>query len=259
LPARRTLKLVIEYDGSGFHGWQVQTEERTVQGELEAAFERITHEKLRIQGAGRTDAGVHAFGQAGSLTTGHAVGTRELRRGLNALTGDDVAVRSIEEVEPGFCARRSATGKLYRYRILNAEEPSPLRRRTLLHVARPLDLGAMAEAAALLEGRHDFAAFRASDCERDNTVVTMESCRVIARGDEICLEVRAPAFLKNMVRIMAGTLLEAGRGRMTAGDVGDVLASADRRNAGPTAPAHGLVLVEVYYGPRPAPTTSSIE
>lgn len=256
---RRTLKLLIEYDGTGFHGWQVQSSGRTVQGEIEDAFEQITHETIRIRGAGRTDAGVHALGQVASLETGHGIGIRELRKGLNALTGNDVAVRSVEEVEHGFCARRSAAGKLYRYGILNAPESSPLRRHTLVHVIQPLDVEAMASAAGRLEGRHDFSAFRAADCARDNAVVTLESCRVMARGDEVAVEVRAPSFLMNMVRIIAGTLLEVGKGRMAAGDVEAVLASRDRSNAGPTAPAHGLVLVEVYYGSRAGPTTSSMQ
>ena len=256
---QRTLKLLIEYDGTLFHGWQVQASDRTVQGELEHAFETITATRTHIQGAGRTDAGVHALGQVASLRTCHEIGSRELRRGLNALSGPDVSVLGIEEAPAGFCARRWATGKLYRYRILNAEEGSPLRRTTHLHVVRPLDLDAMARAAACLEGRHDFSAFRAADCDREDPVLDVDSCRVIGIGDEVHIEVRAPAFLKNMVRIIAGTLLMAGKGRLAPDAVGEVLASRDRRNAGPTAPPHGLVLVEVYYGSRASAATSSME
>jgi tRNA pseudouridine38-40 synthase len=251
--------MVVEYDGTEFHGWQVQPTERTVQGELEAAFEQITHERARIQGAGRTDAGVHALGQVASLRTTHPVELARLVRGLNALTGPDLAVRAIEEVPPGFCARRSATGKLYRYHILNADEPSPLRRATRLHVRRPLDLRAMAGAAGRLEGHHDFRAFRAADCEREKTQVTLQALSVSREADEVAIEVRAPAFLKNMVRIMAGTLLWVGQGRLGADDVSSILESRDRRRAGPTAPAHGLTLVEVYYERRASPTTSSTQ
>jgi tRNA pseudouridine38-40 synthase len=254
----RTLRLLIEYDGTGFHGWQVQASGRTVQGELEQAFERITGSRVRIQGAGRTDAGVHALGQVASLRTDHGIGLRELRRGLNALTGPDVSVREAEEASPGFCARRSASGKLYRYRILNADEGSPLRRHTHLHVVRPLDVEAMAAAAGRLEGRHDFDAFRAADCERESAEITLESLTVERAGDEITIEARAPAFLKNMVRVIAGTLHWVGAGRLAPDDMSSILGSRDRRNAGPTAPPHGLVLVRVFYGPRAPATTSSM-
>ncbi len=258
MPGERTLKLVIEYDGTLFHGWQVQPGERTVQGELQDAFERITHERVHMQGAGRTDAGVHALGQVASLRTQHEIGPRQLLRGLNALTGPDLAVQRVEEMAPGFCARRSAAGKLYRYRILNAPSASPLRRATHLHVIRPLDVGAMGEAAALLEGHHDFEAFRASDCERFSAELLIESCTVAGKDDEVLIEVRGPAFVKNMVRIIAGTLLWVGTGRFEPAVVGDILASGDRSRAGPTAAARGLVLVEVYYGESAGPSTSSM-
>ncbi len=258
MPGERTLKLVVEYEGTLFHGWQVQPRERTVQGELQDAFERIAHERVHIEGAGRTDAGVHALGQTASLRTQHQAGCGELLRGLNALTGPDLAVQRVEEAAPGFSARHGATGKLYRYRILNAPAPSALRRGTHLHVIRPLDVEAMGEAAAVLEGRHDFGAFRASDCERASATLPVESCTVVRLDDEVRIEVRGPAFLKNMVRIIAGTLLWVGTGRFSPADVGDILASRDRRRAGPTAAAHGLVLVQVFYGPRAGPSTSSM-
>jgi tRNA pseudouridine38-40 synthase len=258
LPGERTLKLVIEYDGTLFHGWQVQDAERTVQGELEDAFEQIVHEHVHIQSAGRTDAGVHALGQTASLRTQHEIEPWKLMGGLNALTGPDVSVKQIEEMAPGFCARRSATGKLYRYRILNAPSPSPLRRTTHLHVIRPLDVDAMRQAASLFEGHHDFEAFRASDCERHGAELPVESCTVARMDDEVVIEVRGPGFCKNMVRIMAGTLLWVGSGRLVPADVGDILASRDRGRAGPTAKARGLVLVEVTYGESAGPSTSSM-
>jgi len=258
LPGERTLKLVIEYDGTLFHGWQVQSRERTVQGELQDAFERITHERVHIQGAGRTDAGVHALGQTASLRTRHEIGSRELMRGLNALTGHDLVVKRIEEAAPGFCACRNATGRLYRYRILNAPAPPALGRTTHLHVIRPLDIDAMNEAASLFEGRHDFEAFRASDCERASAELAIECCTVAGKDDEVVIEVRGQAFLMNMVRIIVGTLLWVGSGRFSPADVEDILASRDRARAGPTAAPRGLVLVEVYYGERAGPSTSSI-
>jgi tRNA pseudouridine38-40 synthase len=258
LAGERTLRLVIEYDGTRFHGWQVQKDVRTVQGELEAAFTRMTHESVRITGAGRTDAGVHALGQVASLTTDHPVAIPDLVRGLNALTGPDLAVLSIEEVDAGFSARFDASGKLYRYSILNRAEPSALRRHTHLHVRAPLDLPAMRDGAARLVGTHDFSAFRAADCEREDPTMTLTSVDVLDPDDTVVVEVRGPAFLKNMVRIIAGTLVEVGRGRLEPAAVSAALASRDRSRAGPTAPAHGLVLVEVTYGPRAAPSTSSM-
>ena len=258
MAGERTLRLVVEYEGTDFHGWQVQNDVRTVQGELEAAFAQMTGEVVRITGAGRTDAGVHALGQVASLRTTHPIDTGELLRGLNAITAPDVTVRSVEVAEEGFSARFSASGKLYRYRILNRREPSALRRRTCWHVRAPLDLEAMRGAAALLVGTHDFSAFRAADCVREDPTVTLERVDVVAREDEVVLQVRGPAFLKNMVRIIAGTLVEVGRGKLDAGAVGDALGTGDRSRAGPTAPALGLVLVEVAYGPRAAPSTSSM-
>jgi tRNA pseudouridine38-40 synthase len=243
----RTLKLVVEYEGTRFHGWQVQNDVRTVQGELEAAFARMTRTQLRITGAGRTDAGVHALGQVASLITEHPIELQDLIRGLNAITGPDVAVRSIDQVEDGFSARYSATGKLYRYAITNRLMPAPLRRRTQLHVRAVLDLSAMRDAASRLVGTHDFSAFRAADCERENPTVPITGIAVVQRDDEILIEVRGPAFLKNMVRIIAGTLVEVGRGKLDPGTVSEALETGDRALAGPTAQAHGLTLVEVFY------------
>ncbi len=246
------VRLEIEYDGTEFHGWQEQPGVRTVQGELRAAWERITGEAAVVQGAGRTDAGVHASGQVASVRT-----EREpdyaLVRGLNAVTGWDVSVRSASLAPPGFCARRDANGKTYVYRIFNAREPSPLRRRNHLHVRRPLDIGAMADAAGRLIGVHDFTAFQAADCERDDPTVTMWRLEVSRAGDVVEITAVAPAFLKNMVRIIAGTLIWVGAGRLLSGDVGAILASRDRARAGPTVPPHGLELVRVYYGKRGEP------
>ncbi len=247
---RRTLRLLVEYEGTDLHGWQVQDDVRTVQGELEEAFERITHEKVRITGASRTDAGVHALGQVASLVTDHPVGLDDLARGLNALTGPDISVLDVSEAADGFNARHRASGKLYRYSILCRRAPSALRSRTRLHVRARLDVGAMRTAAFRLEGLHDFGAFRAADCEREDRRIAVWSCSLLERDEEIAIEVRGPAFLKNMVRIMAGTLVEVGRGRMCADDVSAALESGDRAMAGPTAPAHGLTLVQVFYGPR---------
>ena len=252
MPETRTLRLEIEYDGTEFHGWQDQVGVRTVQGELRGAWERITGERAVIQGAGRTDAGVHASGQVASVRTLRDA-DYALVRGLNAVTGWDLSVKRISVAPPGFCARRDANGKMYVYRIFNGREASPLKRRTHLHVRRPLDAGAMNDAAGRLVGVHDFSAFRAADCDRADPTVTMWRLDVARDGDVIEIVAVAPAFLKNMVRIVAGTLFWVGYGRLRPEQVGEILASRDRSVAGPTVPPHGLELVRVYYGRRGEP------
>jgi tRNA pseudouridine38-40 synthase len=246
---KRTFRIVVEYDGADFHGWQVQPDARTVQGEIEKAIETVTGQKVRVQCAGRTDAGVHALGQvAGFSLEGDVPDLDRLLASLNALTGEDVAVLSIEEAPEDFCARSGVVMKTYRYRIWNDRFPSPLRRRTHLHVAQRLDVESMQEAARCLEGEHDFTSFRASDCTDPRPVRSIQSCRVIRDGNEVTVEVRGKGFLKNMVRIIAGTLLLAGRGRLKPGDMASILEARNRTRAGPTAPAHGLMLVSIEYG-----------
>jgi len=242
-------KLTIEYDGEAFSGWQKQPGKRTVQGAIEEALAVVAREELRVQGASRTDAGVHALGQVASFETQFVLDTRKLADSLSALCRPDAAIVRAELAPPGFNARRGARGKRYLYRVLNRTSPSPLRARTSWHVRDPLDLTAVRAAAAILVGEHDFRGFRAADCGREDTVREMTAIDVAERGDGVVeLEVRGTAFLKNMVRIIAGTLVAVGLGKMTAGDVARVLETGDRTLAGQTAPACGLTLVEVFYG-----------
>ena len=240
-------RLVIEYDGTAFSGWQAQPSQRTVQGTLEAALATILRAPTRLQGAGRTDAGVHALGQVASLETDADIAADRLRKGLTALCRPDIAVVAADRLEGGFNARFDARGKHYRYTIVNRSAPSPLRRRDAYHVPRPLDLDAMRDAARRLRGEHDFSAFRAADCGRKSTTRTITDITLERRDAVIDINVKGTAFLKNMVRIIAGTLVDVGLGRLTAGDVDDALRSRDRTRAGRTAPAHGLTLVEVFY------------
>jgi len=245
---RRNFRIIIEYDGADFHGWQVQPGRRTVQGELERAIETITKQKVTVQGAGRTDAGVHALGQVANFHLEDCLVTAEkMLGGINALTGDDLTVHTIEEVPLDFAARGGVVSKTYRYRIDNGRHPSPLLRRTHLHISDPLSVEKMSEAARLLEGHHDFSALRAADCTDPNPERTIDRCSVAAGGKEITIEVAAKGFLKNMVRIIAGTLILAGRGKIEPGEMTRILESRDRTKAGPTAPAHGLVLVHIVY------------
>ena len=244
----RCVRLLVEYDGTDFHGWQVQPSVRTVQGELEAAVLRITGERSRVRGASRTDAGVHAVGQVACFETASTHQADGLAKGLTALTGPDLAVPSAADVPTGWSARFDARGKTYVYRVWNRRSPSPLARRTSWHVRGELDLDAMRAAGAHLVGRHDFAAFRAAACDSPTTVREMRELEVrAAGGGELELRFTATAFLQHMGRILVGTLVQVGLGRLEPEAVAHVRDSLDRRRAGPTAPAHGLCLVAVHY------------
>jgi tRNA pseudouridine38-40 synthase len=189
-------------------------------------------------------------GQVAAFSTDRSIPLLGFQRGLNTLLPPSIAVTAAAEVAPDFDPRRHASGKLYRYRIWNAEPRSPIRARFAWHLATPLDAAAMQAASPPLVGEHDFSAFRAADCERRSTVRLLRRLDVTRDGDLITIDVEATAFLKNMVRIIAGTLVDAGKGRTTPDDVRAILASRDRTRAGPTAPPHGLTLVRVDFDPR---------
>jgi tRNA pseudouridine38-40 synthase len=244
---RRNLRLLIEYDGTAYGGWQVQQNAPTVQGAIEAAIGQMSAEAVRLRAAGRTDAGVHARGQVANFYTETRIPADGWRKGLNSLLPPDVAIRAAADVPLEFDSRRHAHGKLYRYTIWNHETRSPLRWRTTWHVRRPLDVAAMRAAAVELVGRRDFAAFRAADCERLTTVRDLSRLEVQRDGDLVTIEVTATAFLKNMVRIIAGTLVAAGHGALTPAALAAIRDEGDRTRAGVTAPPQGLCLVEVYY------------
>lgn len=242
-------RLVIEYDGAGFSGWQVQPGQRTVQGVLETALATILRTPTRLQGAGRTDAGVHALGQSASFETDVMIDPLRLRKGLCALAGPDIAVVDADVAPKGFNARFDATGKHYRYIVLNRAVPSPLLGATSFFVPHPLERKKMAEASKLLVGEHDFKGFRSADCGRDNTIRHITDITLADDGDLLFIDVKGTAFLKNMVRILAGTLVDVGRGRLAVENVAEVLRTGDRTKAGQTAPAKGLTLVKVFYPP----------
>ncbi len=248
-PRSLNFRLTLEYDGTDFRGWQLQAEgQRTVQGVVEAAIERVTGTFCRIHGAGRTDAGVHAQGQVASVRIPTRLGTDDLRRALNANLPADVAVVDAAEVDDAFHARFSALGKVYRYRVWNGAIRSPLRARATHAEPRPLDIEQMSLAAKWLVGRHDFSSFQAAGTEVDSAVRTLTRFEIDGhRGDEIAFEVAGEGFLRHMVRNLVGTLLEVGRGRREAAQMAQILAARDRTQAGPTAPACGLTLIEVKY------------
>ena len=243
------LRLTVEYEGTAYRGWQLQPDGPTVQAVLEQALSTALRERVRVRGAGRTDAGVHACGQIAAVRVREVPADLErLQKSLNALTPDDVAVRNITVVDDAFDPRRHARSRVYEYRIWNVAAPSPFWRRHAWHVPSQLDVAAMDEAARVLEGEHDFASFRAADAEPvRSTVRRVLESSLRVDGRLLVYRVEATAFLKHMVRNVIGTLVEVGRGERVAGTFRELLAVRDRTRAGATAPAHGLVLVDVRY------------
>ena len=269
----RNLKLTLAYDGSAYHGWQVQPGKATVQGVLAEAIEGITGERLLPQGSGRTDAGVHALAQVATFQTLSTIPAANLRIVLNDRLPQAIRVLSVEEVAADFHARHSARGKKYHYRIWRGDIVPPFLARYVTHHPYPLDEDAMRQATALIVGEHDFTSFAAVDPDRSarqdeagvggphlpssgkcgeeekhfSKVRTIHESRFEREGDELLYIVRGNGFLHHMVRNLVGTFLLAGKGSIAPGDITTILAARDRRAAGPTAPPEGLYLVEVEY------------
>jgi tRNA pseudouridine38-40 synthase len=241
-------KLTIEYDGTGLVGWQRQANRLSVQEALETAITCFCGESITVHGAGRTDAGVHALGQTAHLDLTRAVLPEVLRSALNHhLRPAAITVLAAEAAPDAFDARLSATGRVYRYRILNRRAPPALDRGRVWQVAPSLDVEAMGEGARHLIGYHDFSTFRDSLCQANSPLRTLDALDLRRFGDEIHIEAQARSFLHHQVRNMAGTLKLVGLGRWRPDDVARALAARDRRAGGPTAPAEGLYLVEVRY------------
>jgi tRNA pseudouridine38-40 synthase len=241
-------KLTLEYDGSGLVGWQRQANGLSVQEILEIAAERFCGRKLIVHGAGRTDAGVHALAQAAHIDLPKEWPTDVIRNALNQhVKPHAVSIITVEPVADHFDARRSARGRVYRYRILNRRAPAAVERGRVWHVGVPLDTDAMQEGAKLLLGKHDFTTFRDSECQANSPVKTLDMLAVTRQGDEVQIEARARSFLHHQVRNMVGTLKLVGAGKWRAQRVGEALEARDRRAGGPTAPPEGLYLVEVIY------------
>jgi len=241
-------KLVIEYDGTPFTGWQRQLNGRSVQQAVEEAIGRFCGESVRIQCAGRTDAGVHATGQVAHVDLARPWRTDTIRDATNAhLRHEPVAVLSAEEVPDTFNARMSAVKRHYLYRILNRRSPVALDADRVWHVPWRLDAEVMHEAAQALVGRHDFSTFRAAECQANSPVRTLDRLDVSRTGDEIRIATSARSFLHHQVRSMVGTLAQAGAGRWSVAAVRDALDARDRQRCGPMAPSSGLYLVGVDY------------
>ena len=241
------IKVVLEYDGSGFAGWQQQAHGRTVEAELKRALRAVTGQELKVYAAGRTDAGAHAEGQVVSFQTDGRISPHRLVAALNAKLPADVAVLSGEEVPGGFHARYSAKWRRYRYQYLDRPSRPALERGRCWHVRGALDVDAMSVAAKALVGKHDWTSYCSASEPVDARVREMRSVRVVRRGDVVELELVAEGFLRGLARSIAGALAEVGRGRRPPEWVGEVLEARDRRKAAKTAPAGGLTLMEVIY------------
>lgn len=242
-----TVLLTIAYDGTKYSGWQVQPNGLAVQQVVEEALEQLLQESVQVRSSGRTDAGVHARAMAASFITSRNLPLRAYVEGVNRFLPSDVAVQSACIVPEGFKPITMAHAKHYRYTILNSSVRSPLDRFYSWQVREPLNLLAMKEAAVLFVGSHDFAAFRASNCVAKTTVRRIDSVQITRVDDRITIDVTGGGFLKNMVRVMVGTLVDIGKGRFLPSEIERLLQRGDRKEAGSTAPACGLCLIEVVY------------
>ena len=241
-------RLTIEYDGGPFMGWQRQEHGPSVQQALEEAIARMTGELAAVHGAGRTDAGVHALAMSAHVEIEKALTEHRLREGLNALVRPNpISVLAAEPVADDWHARFSCIGRRYLYRILNRRAPPALERGRVWHIGVPLDVGAMAEGAAMLVGRHDFTTFRSVHCQSESPVKTLDRLDVIREGDEILIEAAARSFLHHQVRSMVGCLALVGRGQWKPGDIKAALEARDRAELGFNAPPNGLYFVEALY------------
>jgi tRNA pseudouridine38-40 synthase len=249
-PAGRTIALTLEYEGTGFAGWQRQPGMRTVQAVIEDALEAVEGRAVTVVAAGRTDAGVHARGQVVSADVANTLAPPVLMRALNVRLPEDVRVRAAADADPGFNARRQARAKVYHYTIALGADPGPFVRRVVWHVPQALDVAAMTAAAAVLLGEHDFAAFQAAGGDVRTTVRRILGSALVdtpGAPHYVRYQVEGTGFLRHMVRNIVGTLVDVGRHRWAAGEMRSILESKDRGRAGATAPPQGLVLARVIY------------
>ena len=244
----RTIRLILEYDGSGYHGWQRQRNALTIQEIVETCLARLIGQEVRLHGSGRTDTGVHALGQVAHFQTKSALPLSAFREGLNSLLPRDIVVLEAGEAPEGFHARYGAKAKTYEYRILNRPVRSSLHLRRCWHLGQALDLDRMRQASTFIQGEHDFAGFQASGSAVKTTIRQVMAVSWEERpGDWKYFHITASGFLRGMVRALVGTMVEVGWGKRPPEDMSRLLAAKDRRLAGPAAPAAGLYLVEVIY------------
>ncbi|UCB53185.1 MAG: tRNA pseudouridine(38-40) synthase TruA [Candidatus Zixiibacteriota bacterium] len=242
---QRNIRLEIEYDGTDFHGWQIQPKLRTVQGEIQERLKAILRHEVSLIGAGRTDVGVHALGQVANFKTENPLDGESIQRGLNGLLADDVVIKKVQEVDPDFHARYTATSRRYKYRVYPGR--TAILRRYVWEVLYSLNLDKIGKAAEAIQGEHDFSSFCVAESAKENNICEVTHATWGQSGDELIFRIEANRFLHTMVRSLVGTLVEVGRGYFSVADFVDILKAKDRRKAGPTAPACGLYLVSVNY------------
>lgn len=243
------IRLIVEYEGTNYAGWQRQKNGLSVQQTLEDAFEKVSGQRVSITGAGRTDAGVHALAQVAHFDTACTIPPEKISYAMNTVLPPDIRVKRSELADETFHARFDARGKTYRYTIYRATHPSAICRNLSWHIRGDLDVAAMREAAACLIGEHDFAAFCAAGSEVKNTIRVIHALTLTEANSFLYIDVTGSGFLYHMVRIIAGTLADAGLNRIPPERVKEILDGKDRNAASPTAPAQGLTMVEVYYQP----------
>ncbi len=243
----RTLKLTIEYDGTCYAGWQRQKNADTIQGSIEDAIAKVIREKVRITGAGRTDAGVHALAQVAHFSTRSTLPSKNILKGANSYLPRDIVIRDVEQVDSTFNARRQARLRWYRYQIMNRSERPALYRHFFWHVPRRLDISRMEAVAEALRGHHDFRAFRSQLCTAKRTKLTMEELSLATQDDVILIDFKCRSFLHNMVRIIVGLMVVVGGGKLPLSVCEEMIKTGKRSPTVLTAPPSGLFLMRVYY------------
>ncbi|MFA5576674.1 MAG: tRNA pseudouridine(38-40) synthase TruA [Tissierellaceae bacterium] len=243
----KNIKLTIEYEGTNYSGWQKQENALAIQELLEAALGELLNEKVKLIGSGRTDAGVHALGQVANFRTNRSIPGDRYKHALKLYLPDDISIVDSEEVDLNFHSRFDAVGKVYKYLVYNGELPRAIYRNFAYHVPYNIDMDKMIEGSKYFIGSHDFAAFMAANSEVNSTIRTINQISIGRKGDLVDFEIEGNSFLRNMIRIIVGTLLYVGYGKIDPKDIEQIIASRKRKNAGPTAPPQGLFLKEVFY------------
>lgn len=243
----RNIKIIVEYDGKNFNGWQKQKDKLNIQGEIERAIFDVTGEEVNLTASGRTDAGVHSLGQTANFKIENDMPVDKIPLAINSKLKKTIRVQSAEEVDERFHSRYNCKGKKYRYIINNAPIESALYKDLQLHISTKLDIDKMREAIKYFIGKHDFASFKSSGTSSKDSVREIYKAEIIEDGNLIKIELTGSGFLYNMVRIISGTLVDVGLGKISPSDIPNIIESKDRKNAGKTLPPQGLYLVEVYY------------
>jgi len=243
----RNIKITLEYDGTDYYGWQRQKNALSIQGLVEKVLKKVLREKINLIGAGRTDSGVHAKGQVANFRTRSELSLERIQKALNANLPKDICIKRIKEAKKTFNARFDTVGKLYRYEIYSGGEKMPLSRRYSLQIPYKLDVKAMRKAITKLLGKHDFSSFRSSNSNTKTSVRTIKKVSVRKNARRIIIDIEADGFLYNMVRVIVGTLVEIGRGKLSPLSMRKILSARNRSLAGPTVPARGLMLIKVRY------------